>query len=141
VSSGIVRGRVRIMVDAGDDLEPGEVLVANATDTGWTPFFGCAAAVVTNVGGVMSHAAIVAREFGIPAVVNTVDATRRLKTVNWSRSTAQREQCRSLKNLSTITRMESANCGDGDFETVDQFDRDDSFASVIGSDRLLRSAT
>jgi hypothetical protein len=37
--------------------------------------------------------------------------------------------------------MESANCGDGDFETVDQFDRDDSFASVIGSDRLLRSAT
>jgi len=80
VSSGIVRGRVRIMVDAGDDLEPGEVLVANATDTGWTPFFGCAAAVVTNVGGVMSHAAIVAREFGIPAVVNTVDATRRLKS-------------------------------------------------------------
>jgi phosphohistidine swiveling domain-containing protein len=79
VSSGTARGRVRIMVDAGDDLEPGEVLVANATDTGWTPFFGCAAAVVTNVGGVMSHAAIVAREFGIPAVVNTVDATRRLR--------------------------------------------------------------
>jgi nucleoside-diphosphate-sugar epimerase/phosphohistidine swiveling domain-containing protein len=79
VSPGLARGRVRIMVDADDDIEPGEVLVANVTDTGWTPFFGCAAAVVTNVGGMMSHAAIVAREFGVPAVVNTVTATQHLK--------------------------------------------------------------
>jgi nucleoside-diphosphate-sugar epimerase/phosphohistidine swiveling domain-containing protein len=79
VSPGLARGRVRIMTEADDDLEPGEVLVANVTDTGWTPFFGCAAAVVTNVGGMMSHAAIVAREFGVPAVVNTVSATQRLK--------------------------------------------------------------
>jgi nucleoside-diphosphate-sugar epimerase/phosphohistidine swiveling domain-containing protein len=79
VSRGLARGRVRIMADADDDFEPGEVLVANVTDTGWTPFFGCAAAVVTNVGGMMSHAAIVAREFGVPAVVNTVTATQRLK--------------------------------------------------------------
>jgi nucleoside-diphosphate-sugar epimerase/phosphohistidine swiveling domain-containing protein len=79
VSSGLARGRVRIMKEADDDFEPGEILVANVTDTGWTPFFGCAAAVVTNVGGPMSHAAIVAREFGVPAVVNTVNATQRLK--------------------------------------------------------------
>jgi phosphohistidine swiveling domain-containing protein len=79
VSPGIARGRVRIMAGADDDFEPGEVLVANVTDTGWTPFFGCAAAVVTNVGGVMSHAAIVAREFGVPAVVNTMTATQRLR--------------------------------------------------------------
>ena len=79
VSPGLARGRVRIMAEADDDFEPGEVLVANVTDTGWTPFFGCAAAVVTNVGGMMSHAAIVAREFGVPAVVNTVTATQRLK--------------------------------------------------------------
>jgi len=79
-SRGIARGRVRIMIHADDDLEPGEVLVANVTDTGWTPFFGCAAAVVTNVGGPMSHAAIVAREFGVPAVVNTQTATQRLRT-------------------------------------------------------------
>jgi nucleoside-diphosphate-sugar epimerase/phosphohistidine swiveling domain-containing protein len=79
VSPGLVRGRVRIMAEADDGLEPGQVLVAHVTDTGWTPFFGCAAAVVTNVGGMMSHAAIVAREFGVPAVVNTVTATRRLK--------------------------------------------------------------
>jgi phosphohistidine swiveling domain-containing protein len=78
VSPGVARGRVRIMTDAADELEPGEVLVANVTDTGWTPFFGCAAAIVTNIGGAMSHAAIVAREFGVPAVVNTATATRHL---------------------------------------------------------------
>lgn len=79
VSPGVARGRVRIMRDAADELESGEVLVANVTDTGWTPFFGCAAAIVTNIGGAMSHAAIVAREFGIPAVVNTLVATTQLR--------------------------------------------------------------
>ncbi|KUI29227.1 NAD-dependent epimerase/dehydratase family protein [Mycobacterium sp. GA-2829] len=78
VSPGVARGPVRILSHPDDDFEPGEVLVANVTDTGWTPFFGCAAAIVTNVGGPMSHAAIVAREFGIPAVVNTATATQRL---------------------------------------------------------------
>ncbi|MGB9303181.1 MAG: NAD-dependent epimerase/dehydratase family protein [Mycobacterium sp.] len=78
-SRGTARGRVRIMSHADDEFEPGEVLVAHVTDTGWTPFFGCAAAIVTNVGGPMSHAAIVAREFGVPAVVNTQTATQRLK--------------------------------------------------------------
>lgn len=79
VSPGTARGLVRILGHPDDDFEPGEVLVANVTDTGWTPFFGCAAAIVTNVGGPMSHAAIVAREFGIPAVVNTKTATQQLK--------------------------------------------------------------
>ncbi|MGV0577839.1 NAD-dependent epimerase/dehydratase family protein [Mycolicibacterium elephantis] len=79
VSPGTARGPVRILDHPDADFEPGEVLVANVTDTGWTPFFGCAAAIVTNVGGPMSHAAIVAREFGIPAVVNTKTATQRLQ--------------------------------------------------------------
>jgi nucleoside-diphosphate-sugar epimerase/phosphohistidine swiveling domain-containing protein len=79
VSPGTARGVVRILTHPDDDFEPGEVLVANVTDTGWTPFFGCAAAIVTNVGGPMSHAAIVAREFGIPAVVNTMTATQQLR--------------------------------------------------------------
>ncbi len=79
VSPGTARGPVRVLSHPDDYFEPGEVLVANVTDTGWTPFFGCAAAIVTNVGGPMSHAAIVAREFGIPAVVNTITATQRLK--------------------------------------------------------------
>jgi pyruvate,water dikinase len=64
----------------GDRLQPGEILVANTTNVGWTPLFPRAAAVVTDVGGSLSHAAIVARELGIPAVVGCGDATSRLKT-------------------------------------------------------------
>jgi phosphohistidine swiveling domain-containing protein len=75
---GIVVGRVRVMRSPDDDMAPGEVLVTRVTDTGWTPFFATAAAVVTDIGGAMSHAAIVAREFGIPAVVATENASRLL---------------------------------------------------------------
>lgn len=79
VSGGRVRGRVRIVgPDTIDDLQPGEVLVAKVTDVGYTPAFAYAAAVVTDLGGPMSHAAIVAREFGFPCVVNARGATRRL---------------------------------------------------------------
>lgn len=77
--AGVVRGRVRVLRTPDDEMEPGEVLVARATDTGWTPFFATAAAVVTDIGGMMSHAAIVAREFGIPAVVGTEIASRVLE--------------------------------------------------------------
>lgn len=79
-SPGTVRGCVRVLSDGGSlDLEPGEVLVARVTDTGWTPLFAFAAAVVTDVGGLASHPAIVAREYGIPAVVNTGTASTRLR--------------------------------------------------------------
>jgi len=64
--------------EAGDLIEPGDVLVANITDTGWTPLFAFAAAVVTDVGGLLSHPTVVAREYGIPCVVGTGDATLRL---------------------------------------------------------------
>ena len=66
--------------EEGDELEPGEILVAKQTNIGWTLLFPRAAAVVTDVGAPLSHAAIVARELGIPAVVNCGDATTRLKT-------------------------------------------------------------
>ncbi|MGV0643947.1 NAD-dependent epimerase/dehydratase family protein [Mycolicibacterium sp. XJ2546] len=77
VSPGIVRGPVRVVHsrDEVDDIEPNTVLVVRVTDVGWTPLFGCVAAVVTEVGGLHSHAAIVAREFGIPCVVGTQHAT------------------------------------------------------------------
>jgi nucleoside-diphosphate-sugar epimerase/phosphohistidine swiveling domain-containing protein len=77
-SPGAVRGRVRRMRSPDDDLDEGDVLVTSVTDTGWTPFFGVAAAVVTEHGGLMSHASIVAREFGIPAVVGLNGACSRL---------------------------------------------------------------
>ena len=66
--------------EQGDQLQPGEILVAVTTNVGWTPIFPRAAAVVTDVGAPLSHAAIVARELGIPAVVGCGNATMRLKT-------------------------------------------------------------
>ena len=81
-SAGQVEGLVRRIdrPDEGDQLQAGEILVAGTTNVGWTPLFPRLAAVVTDVGGSLSHAAIVARELGIPAVVGCVDATTRLRT-------------------------------------------------------------
>jgi nucleoside-diphosphate-sugar epimerase/phosphohistidine swiveling domain-containing protein len=79
VCGGQVRGRVRIVrPETIDELQPGEVLVAEVTDVGYTAAFSYAAAVVTELGGPMSHAAVVAREFGFPCVVDVAGATRRL---------------------------------------------------------------
>jgi pyruvate,water dikinase len=81
-SAGQVEGRVRRVdkLEEGDQLQQGEILVTTQTNVGWTPIFPRAAAVVTDVGAPLSHAAIVARELGIPAVIGCRDATARLKT-------------------------------------------------------------
>jgi pyruvate,water dikinase len=86
-SAGVVEGRVRCLqnVEEAHLLEKGEVLVAVTTNVGWTPLFPRAAAVVTDVGAPLSHAAIVARELGIPAVVGTRDASMRLQTGDYVR--------------------------------------------------------
>jgi rifampicin phosphotransferase len=79
-SPGVAEGPVRVVRDASEfgRLRPGEVLVAPYTNPAWTPLFQQAVAVVVDSGGAMSHAAIVAREYGIPAVMGTGDGTRRL---------------------------------------------------------------
>ena len=79
-SPGRASGRVRIIRGPEDfeRLQPGDVLVAPATAPAWTPLFSRCAAVVTDTGSVLAHASLVAREFGIPAVVGTGDATARL---------------------------------------------------------------
>ena len=79
---GTVTGKVRVITDISeaDSLEEGEILVTNATNIGWTIYFPRAAAIVTDIGAPLSHAAIVAREFGIPAVVGCGNATTVLKT-------------------------------------------------------------
>jgi rifampicin phosphotransferase len=81
-SAGVVEAPVRLINDAADGaaLLPGEVLVTTITNVGWTPLFPRAAAVITDVGAPLSHAAIVARELGIPAVVGCGNATMRLRT-------------------------------------------------------------
>ncbi len=81
-SAGVVEGVVRVLADPdqADALRPGEVLVTTVTNVGWTPYFPRAAAVVTDVGAPLSHAAIVARELGVPAVVGCGNATTVLRT-------------------------------------------------------------
>lgn len=81
-SSGVVEGRARVLLSADEmgRLEPGEILVVRTTDVGWTPLFCIAAGVTTELGGPLSHAAVVARELGVPSVVNVDGATQAIKT-------------------------------------------------------------
>jgi pyruvate,water dikinase len=80
-SAGVIEGRARVVLDpSGVALEPGEILVAPFCDPGWTPLFLNAAALVTEVGGLMTHGVLVAREYGIPAVVSVPEATTRIRT-------------------------------------------------------------
>ncbi|MEU4327831.1 PEP/pyruvate-binding domain-containing protein [Nonomuraea dietziae] len=80
-SAGTVTGTARVVLDPiGAHLEPGEILVAPSTDPGWTPLFLTAGGLVMEMGGSMSHGAVVAREYGIPAVVGVADATHAIVT-------------------------------------------------------------
>ncbi|MGB0101170.1 MAG: PEP/pyruvate-binding domain-containing protein [Nocardioides sp.] len=80
--SGVVEGTVRVATTIAEaqQLQPGEILVAPVTDVGWTPYFTLIAALVTDIGSSVSHGAVVAREYGLPCVVNTQGATRVLRT-------------------------------------------------------------
>jgi pyruvate,water dikinase len=82
VSPGVTTGKARVILraDADQQVLAGEILVAPFTDPGWTPYFVTAAAIVMDQGGILSHGSIVAREFGIPAVVNVGFATQIIKT-------------------------------------------------------------
>lgn len=94
VSPGVVTGRARIILDPSTDgpMLPGEVLVAPVTDAGWTPLFALASALVVDMGSALSHGSTVAREYGLPAVVNVRSGTRSIRTgdlvtVNGSKGT------------------------------------------------------
>jgi pyruvate,water dikinase len=77
VSAGTVEGRARVILDIAEaDLEPGDILVTAYTDPSWTPLFVAVKGLVTEVGGLMTHGAVIAREYGLPAVVGVEHATR-----------------------------------------------------------------
>jgi len=81
VSPGVYEGPVRVILDPhGAHLEPGEILVAPSTDPAWTPLFLTAGGLVMEAGGMLSHGSVVAREYGIPAVVGVAEATSRLRS-------------------------------------------------------------
>jgi pyruvate,water dikinase len=80
-SPGLVEGRARVVTDPAEaDMEPGEILVAHTTDPGWASLMFLAKALVVDIGGLLSHAAVVARELGIPCVMNTGVGTQVLGT-------------------------------------------------------------
>ncbi|MFJ4767724.1 rifamycin-inactivating phosphotransferase [Streptomyces uncialis] len=80
VSVGTVEGRARVILDLAEaDLETGDILVTACTDPGWTPLFVGIAGLVTEVGGLMTHGAVIAREYGLPAVVGVQRATRLIR--------------------------------------------------------------
>jgi pyruvate,water dikinase len=80
ISPGVVQGRVKVFRHATDkQLLPGEILVARATDPGWTPLFINAGGIILEIGGALQHGAVVAREYGIPCVSGVDDATNLLK--------------------------------------------------------------
>ncbi|MGZ2359333.1 phosphoenolpyruvate synthase [Streptomyces sp. 372A] len=80
VSAGTVEGRARVILDVAEaDLEAGDILVTTFTDPSWSPLFVGIAGLVTEVGGLMTHGAVIAREYGLPAVVGVEHATRRIR--------------------------------------------------------------
>ena len=76
VSAGTIEGRARVILDMAADLEPGDILVTAYTDPSWTPLFVAIKGLVTEVGGLMTHGAVIAREYGLAAVVGVEHATR-----------------------------------------------------------------
>ncbi|MEV4067462.1 rifamycin-inactivating phosphotransferase [Nonomuraea dietziae] len=80
VSAGTIEGRARVILDMAEaELEAGDILVTAHTDPSWTPLFVAVSGLVTEVGGLMTHGAVIAREYGLPAVVGVVDATRLIR--------------------------------------------------------------
>ncbi|RAR43827.1 phosphoenolpyruvate synthase [Paenibacillus sp. MDMC362] len=80
VSSGIIEGRARVILNIEDaELKDGDILVTSFTDPSWTPLFVSIKGLVTEVGGLMTHGAVIAREYGLPAVVGVENATKRIK--------------------------------------------------------------
>ena len=90
-SAGVVRGPAKVTLSQDDfgRIQPGDIIVCPSSNPSWVPIFTIAGGLITNTGGVLSHAAVVAREFGLPAVVGTGDATTKI-TDGSSRSTAPR---------------------------------------------------
>jgi len=92
VSRGVVEGRARVAttLDEAASLEPGEILISHITDIGWTPYFSLIAGLATDVGSAVSHGAVIAREYGLPAIVNLGVVTRVVGTGDWVRLDADK---------------------------------------------------
>ena len=92
VSAGVIEGLARVVlsVEQADAIQPGEILIAPVTDIGWSPYFRIIAGLATDVGSAISHGAVVAREYRLPAVVNLGHASRLFRTGDHVRLDANR---------------------------------------------------
>jgi pyruvate,water dikinase len=109
VSAGVVEGTVHVVLDPqGVHLAHGEILVCPATDPGWTPLFLAAGGLVMEIGGMMTHGSVVAREYGIPAVVGVHEATQRLHTGQRIRVDGTTGEIHILDEAEAETEPESA---------------------------------
>jgi pyruvate,water dikinase len=79
-SAGVARGPARVVLDQATfgEVQPGDIIICTSSNPSWVPLFAIAGGLVTDTGGVLSHAGVVAREFGLPAVVGTRDGTTRI---------------------------------------------------------------
>ena len=105
VSPGSVEADVVVMRDPGEfaSMKRGAILVAPATDPSWTPLFTLASGVIVEVGGMLSHASTIAREYGLPALANVKDATRILRTGDRVRLDASRGRVGRIRALSSTS--------------------------------------
>ncbi|MDG2335106.1 MAG: PEP-utilizing enzyme, partial [Myxococcota bacterium] len=103
VSRGVVEGRARVALtpEEATQLEPGEILVSHITDIGWTPYFSLISGLATDVGSAVSHGAVIAREYGLPAIVNLRVATKVVRTGDRIRLDADRGVLEILESSST----------------------------------------
>jgi phosphohistidine swiveling domain-containing protein len=102
VSPGVAEGRARVVLDplAGEPLQPGEILVCETTDPSWTSLFLVAAGLVIDIGGALSHGAILARELGVPCVINSRVGTQVLRTGDLLRVDGDAGRVQVLKSAS-----------------------------------------
>ena len=101
-SAGIVDGYARVLYDIRDStsMKQDEILITRFTDPGWTPLFLTCKAVVTEIGGFLSHGATVAREYGIPCIVNVPGVTELVRTGDLIRVDGEKGQIEILKRIS-----------------------------------------
>ncbi|XP_055939045.1 putative phosphoenolpyruvate synthase [Argiope bruennichi] len=108
VSQGIAKGyaRVALNINEASHLKPGEILITHSTDIGWSPYFPIIAGVVTEIGGLISHGAVVSREYGLPCVVGLQEATRKFRTGDYVLLDGKKGVLQRLPNPNSNDRNE-----------------------------------
>ena len=114
-SSGVVEGTARVAHTLAEaaQLQPGEILVTPITDIGWTPYFSMIAGLVTDLGSAVSHGSVIAREYGLPCVVNSRVGTRVIRTGDRLKLDGDSGVVEILGQRYGVSRDDGATCSGG----------------------------